>query len=91
MQAITADQRASSGNYLEVAPYRALVANWPHRWVRSPGSGNNVMPMIERARLRMAKRANHVKWLLAGIMALGALAPSVYGNHCHLSAPTEIF
>jgi hypothetical protein len=35
------------------------------------------MPMIERARLRMAKRANHVKWLLAGIMALGALAPSV--------------
>jgi len=45
-------------------------ANWPHRWVRSPGSGNNVMPMIERAHCVRPKRANHVKWLLAGIMAL---------------------
>jgi hypothetical protein len=48
--------------------------------------------MIERAPLRTAKRANHVKWLLAGIMALGALmgAGSVYRDRCHL-VPTEIF
>ncbi len=73
--------------------YWALVANWPHRWVRSPGSGNNVIPMIERAPLRTAKRANHVKWLLAGIMAVGALmgGRSVYKDRCDLAAPTEIF
>ncbi len=50
--------------------------------------------------LRTAKRANHQKWLLAGIVALlagiaalGALigTGSVYKDHCDLSAPTEIF
>ena len=45
--------------------------------------------------LRTAKRANHLKWLLAGIMALGALmgagAGSVYKDRCELSVPTEIF
>jgi Phosphodiester glycosidase len=76
-----------------MASYWALVANWPHRCVRSPGSGNKLMPMIESAPLRTAKRANHVKWLLAGIMAVGALmgGRSVYKHRCDLSAPTEIF
>jgi hypothetical protein len=43
--------------------------------------------------LRWGKRANHVKWLLAGIMALGALmaAGSAYRDRRHLSGPTEIF
>jgi hypothetical protein len=61
--------------------------------VRSLGSGNNVMLMIERAPLRTAKRANHVKWLLAGLMAVAAMmgAGSVHKDHCDLAAPTEIF
>jgi len=60
-----------------------------------------VMPLIEPmpsssrrgSFLRTAKRTNHLKWLLAGIMALGALiaASSVYKDRCELSVPTEIF
>jgi Phosphodiester glycosidase len=81
--------------------YWPPVANWLHRCVRARGSGNKVMPMIEPmpslsrrdSFLRRAKRANHLKWLLAGIMALGALmgAGSVYDDRCELSVPTEIF
>jgi len=43
--------------------------------------------------LRTATRASHLKWLLVGIVALGALmgAASVYKDRCELSAPTEIF
>src|SRR5215469_1740301 len=50
-----------------------------------------VMPMSRRD--SSAKRANHLKWILVGIMALGALmgAGSVYKDRCELSAPTEIF
>src|SRR5262249_47929314 len=79
----------------------AFVANWLHRWLRSSGSGNIVMPVIEPVPsssrrgsfLRTAKRANHLKWLLAGIMAPGALigAGSVYKDRCEPSVPTEIF
>jgi Phosphodiester glycosidase len=82
-----------------MASYWALVANRIHRWAPSRGSGNNVMPMIELmpsssrrdAFLRTAKRGT--KWLLAGILALGAVvgAGSVYKDRCELSAPTEIF
>jgi hypothetical protein len=93
MQAITADQRASFGIVWKWLLIGHLLLIGHTDGARSPGSGNNVMPMIERAPLRTAKRANHVKWLLAGIMALGALmgAGSVYRDRCHLSVPTEIF
>jgi Phosphodiester glycosidase len=81
--------------------YWAPVANWLHRWLRLPSSGNSVLSMIEPmpgsswrdAFLRAAKRGNRLKWFLAGIMALGALvgAGSVYKDRCEFSPPPEIF
>jgi hypothetical protein len=92
MQAITADQRASSGIIWKWRLSGRLLLIGHIERVHCPGSGNTVTPMIDRARLRLGKRANHVKWLLAGTLLASALigAGSVE-DRCDLGAPTEIF
>jgi hypothetical protein len=52
------------------------------------------MSTIDRAHLRRAKQATHIKRLLAGTILVGALiigAGSVYEERCDLGAPTKIF
>jgi len=70
------------GSYLESYGndvfYWTRVAGAPRRWTRLRGSGNTTpwlrIPQVKRSRPTPAgRRANHVKLVLAGMMAVGTL------------------